>query len=233
MEWWDRRSSGLSAVSPTDRDGRGHSPTDLAYEACTGTTGSGSSPPHILHFRSRALPRGPFLSISLSPSPKDFERFIFLWAAQVSLTGHEEVEITRWRTTGWRFFFADKSDYFHEFHANYRVQSRLSRGFVVVLHSRRLHVVFEGGRGKGWSLYGLIQLVFTMICCISRFISIGDFSKKKDIYFDYLDTFYFRLLCFFYQIKVSVYCNDKGRIFIYRYEIGVNGKSGLLKSVQI
>lgn len=39
--------------------------TCRTYEACTGTTGSGPSPPHILHFRSRALAR-PADPLSLS-----------------------------------------------------------------------------------------------------------------------------------------------------------------------
>lgn len=103
MEWWDRRS-GLSAVSPTDRDGRGHSPTDLAYVRGVHRDHRKwpITAPHSPLPVSRSCPaRGPSFSLF-----EDFQRFIsrrYRWQ-----------DTRTWKlpgdgTTGWRFFSRTKA----------------------------------------------------------------------------------------------------------------------------
>lgn len=174
MEWWDRRS-GLSAVSPTDRDGRGHSPTDLAYVRGVHRDHRKwpITAPHspLPVSRSRSDPP----ALSLSPF-EDFERFIFR-LAQVSLTGHERT----WKlpgdgTTGWRFFSRHKSGYLHEFELGITYSTRFEEDCHVRFIIRvAFHIVFleKGG--------GLMVRMVGRVRCLNRwFRKIAIFKESLE-----------------------------------------------------
>lgn len=73
----------------------------MAYEACTGTTGSGPSPPHIPNFRSRALTRSglvvspSFVVRSLFPSLSRQDSLVSVRLSPLTGHGRRNTIVTR------------------------------------------------------------------------------------------------------------------------------------------
>lgn len=166
MEWWDRRS-GLSAVSPTDRDGRGHSPTDLAYVRGVHRDHRKwpITAPHSPLPVSRSCPaRGPSFSLF-----EDFQRFIsrrYRWQ-----------DTRTWKlpgdgTTGWRFFSRTKAttstNSSRELPGSKKIVTRVYHAYMLLLS-----IVFSGGEGERFvsikrKLRVLIFFVNPSFCIVQR-----------------------------------------------------------------
>lgn len=148
MEWWDRRS-GLSAVSPTDRDGRGHSQTDLAYVRGVHRDHRKwpITAPHSPLPVSRSRSDPPALSLSLSL--RGFRTFHFPACAGIVDRTREDVEITRWWNNRMTILFAAQKRLLARIRARnyllYPVRRRLSRAFY---YTCRFSYCFSGERGR-------------------------------------------------------------------------------------
>lgn len=130
-------------------------------------------PPEVAHHRPTFSTSG----LALSPGPRTlflslrgFPTFHF---PQVSLTGHEDVEITRWRNNRMAILFADKSDYFHEFKPGItgfqeKIVTRVYYAYMLLLS-----IVFSGGEGERFvsikrKLRVLIFFVNPSFCIVQR-----------------------------------------------------------------